>query len=57
MKFMLEIKLGNEAMQSPEQIARALDDIAENLIHKGFLADRFIMDDNGNLVGKWEVTS
>jgi endogenous inhibitor of DNA gyrase (YacG/DUF329 family) len=58
MKFVLEIELGNDAMQTAEDVAEA---IRSKL--KGIEASTFntpegpynILDRNGNPVGKWEV--
>ena len=65
MKFILEIELGNDAMQTGEDIARALMDVAKDLMNYGIggrsrypvskIDGRKIMDENGNSVGKWEV--
>lgn len=62
MKFTLEIELGNDAMQRFGHIARALRRTANKLdeypvtsalcVDPGFA----IKDENGNTVGKWEVT-
>lgn len=49
--FRLEIVKGNEAMQTPEDVAAALERVAERLKDGcicGVIADR-----NGNIVGKW----
>ena len=56
----LKIKLGNDAMQTPEDVVRALaTDVAHQLRD---LADfdsqpgREIRDANGNTVGGWHIT-
>ncbi len=51
--FELQILLGNDAMQTGEDVARALHEVASNL-EWGFLGG-MIYDDNGNRVGQWEV--
>ena len=51
-KFKCEIELGNDAMQSNEQIARALLDVADALLSTDI---GNIRDENGNTVGFWEV--
>ena len=51
-KFKCEIELGNDAMQSNEQIARALLDVADALLSTDI---GNIRDENGNTVGSWEV--
>ena len=60
MKFVLTIKLGNEAMQTDGHIARALKDAAKSILS---YQDRIpeigdsgsIRDVNGNRVGSWHV--
>jgi hypothetical protein len=57
--FRLEIKLGNDAMQTPGDVSNALRDAAIKL---GSFGDwngddsGIIRDLNGNTVGTWEVT-
>ena len=66
MKFTLEIELGNEAMQSGQDVADALAKIGmpysgvglaqiQGCLGEGEGAD--IHDLNGNTVGSWEVTA
>jgi hypothetical protein len=60
MKFTLQIKLGNEAMQTGYDIAQALTEVAEKL--RGEDDARMdwsgnIRDINGNTVGSWKVGS
>lgn len=61
MRFVLTINLGNEAMQTASDIARALRDTASKLVQGGYgnLASDGdsgpIRDDNGNRVGSWHV--
>jgi hypothetical protein len=54
-KFILEIEIGNEAMKSPANIAKALEAAAKQVPHviplKG--GSTKIRDDNGNTVGAW----
>jgi hypothetical protein len=52
--FTLELELGNEAMQSPEDIADALRRVAQ-MIENSHGAEGSIMDNNGNTVGKFET--
>lgn len=60
-KFTLEIELGNEAMKSDADIARALRQVANRLRENKYVATvkgygdvtRGIMDRNGNTVGFW----
>ena len=63
MKITIEIELGNDAMQTREDVFAALDqefggatpgeyDATLRIGHSGG-----IMDLNGNNVGKWEVTA
>lgn len=49
--FRLTIKLGNAEMQTPEDIAGALRDVAD-AVEQG-RADGFVHDTNGNRVGSW----
>lgn len=61
-KFKLEIELGNEAMQDQHDVAKALANVAERL--RKLVSTKFgpyglegkIQDQNGNTVGRWEVT-
>ena len=58
-KFILEITLGNEAMQTPADIAGALYDAADRVGEgspNSGVRDGKIWDINGNVVGKYEVT-
>jgi hypothetical protein len=50
-EFSLEIRLGNEAMQSVDDVARMLEKIA-GLLRRGRV-DGKIMDLNGNSVGHY----
>lgn len=50
--FELKIELGNDAMQSPEDIAWALRGAAYAIEYGGSAG--VIHDDNGNSVGEWE---
>jgi hypothetical protein len=64
-KFILEINLGNDAMQTPRDVAEVLDRAAYTLRSDGcFTGDfpgtcdasaRNIRDRNGNTVGHYEV--
>lgn len=53
--FVLRIELGNDAMQTPADIAAALRKLANDL-ERGF-STRYgtLRDVNGNTVGSWEV--
>lgn len=59
--FKLDIQLGNEAMTSGEDIARALRSVAEKLEDYGAISFgesgpvSRIMDLNGNTVGNWVI--
>lgn len=56
-RFKLEIKLGNAAMLDPNDVAAALTEVAESLRDRGFgYLEGAIRDENGNVVGSWEVT-
>ena len=51
--FTLTIKLGNDAMQDENDVARALEDVlATGAISGGWTKGK-IHDDNGNTVGEW----
>lgn len=61
MKFTLTITLGNDAMQTPDDVAAALAHVAHRVrasdawgdpTHAGHL----VLDDNGNRVGEWAVS-
>lgn len=52
--FTLEIQLGNDAMQTNEDVAEALRSIAEKLEFEEKESGA-IMDENGNSVGRFEV--
>ena len=56
MKFTLEIELGNDAMQTEDDVARALKEVAKNIRNHGFDdATEGIFDLNGNKVGEWRL--
>jgi len=54
-KFELTINLGNDAMQTPEDVSRALRIAADSLSKYGTDLDHGgIWDDNGNRAGEWK---
>lgn len=58
-EFTLEIEMGNDAMRSPGDVARALREAAdeiENLVnHRNVYGESgTFRDDNGNTIGRWE---
>jgi len=55
-KFILEIDLGNEAMQTRGDIAGALERASMMVRCGNYPLGATIRDDNGNVVGKYEVT-
>ena len=62
MKFVLSIKLGNDAMSEPSDIADVLRELANNLDSgnafdetNGKYAHGFLRDINGNRVGEWST--
>ena len=61
MKFTLEIELGNEAMQSRNDVEDALRRLGQNCKYMSDPPedgdDGGIMDYNGNTVGKWQVSA
>jgi hypothetical protein len=60
MQFTLTIDLGNDAMQTRADIESALRKLGQNCRYMSDPPeagdDGAIMDDNGNKVGRWEVT-
>lgn len=56
MKFTLEIELDDEAELSSRAVTKALDTVADEVTAVGLVA-RAIYNDNGDIVGKWEVTA
>ena len=58
MKFKLEIELGNDEMQTGNDVLNALRDSlkAEEQLPLEVGVGGRLWDVNGNLVGKWEVT-
>lgn len=55
-KFILQIELGNEAMQNKEDIVEALRKYAANIEYDLNERDGFIRDRNGNRVRHWKIT-
>ena len=55
-EFTLRIKLGNEAMQTPEDVADRLRAVADRLDYGMDLWSGKILDYNGNKVGEWVFT-
>lgn len=55
-KFTLRIEMGNEAMQTPEDVGDALWAVANRLNYGIDLQSGKILDYNGNTVGEWEFT-
>lgn len=54
--FKLEIRTGNDAMDSSDDVADALHKLADQLAdHMGAL-DGLVRDANGNTVGEWTLT-
>jgi hypothetical protein len=59
MKFTLTIEMGNDAVQTAEDIAGILDDTSQGIRDDGELISDFkfsVRDANGNTVGHWMVT-
>ena len=56
-EFTLRIELGNEAMQTPEDVAASLREIANRLDWGMYRRSGEILDMNGNTVGEWRFTS
>lgn len=53
-KFTLEIDMGNDAMRTRRDVARALRAIAAK-VNESTHFDSKVMDANGNTVGYWEL--
>lgn len=54
--FTLTIKLGNDAMQSANDVSHALYETAEKIDARDDMRDGRIYDANGNKVGEWNVS-
>ena len=52
-KFTLDIDLGNDAMQTADDVAEALRRVAKRLEADRDLSSGLIRDLNGNTVGVW----
>lgn len=56
MKFTLTIKTGNDAMETPGDVAAALRKVADRIGCPWLPGDTgTILDANGNTVGRWEM--
>lgn len=60
MEFVLRIELGNAAMRTRHQVAKALTDLAKRLVDERMTPqdedltdDGRVLDLNGNTVGEW----
>ena len=53
MKMTLEIKMGNEAMLTPNHLVEALSTVQIQLLNHS--NGNVIRDSNGNTVGEWSV--
>ena len=53
--FKLEIRLGNDAMQTHDDIANALEEVATK-VHNG-CTHGYVRDINGNTVGDFSVSA
>lgn len=56
-KFSMNIELGNDAMQQPQELADALREVANKIAAidpTDTNAGGKVLDDNGNEVGTWE---
>jgi len=59
MKFVLEIEMGNDAVQTPRDVAFVLKRAAVSVSrvedwHESYKEAR-ILDANGNTIGQWEI--
>lgn len=64
MKLKVEIEIGNDAMVTGDDLARAVHRVAESVanilddgepIKHSLLASSNVRDDNGNRVGSWSI--
>lgn len=59
MKFIVEIELGNDAMQTNRDVSKALRQVAKEVDHQGAMfrkpTEFKIRDLNGNTVGRYET--
>ena len=55
-EFTLRIEMGNEAMQTPEDVGDALWAVANRLNYGMDRSNGEILDYNGNKVVEWEFT-
>ena len=55
-EFTLRIEMGNEAMQTSEDVAGVLRDVANRLDYCMDRQSGKILDYNGNTVGEWGFT-
>lgn len=55
--FSLAIEIGNSAMESPDDVARALRRLADELETSSAAGNGRIRDDNGNAVGRWTFSA
>jgi DUF917 family protein len=53
--FTLTIELGNDAMQTPQDVADALEDVADRMMGALEFFHGKIMDENGNTVGTFDA--
>lgn len=53
-RLVLRIELGNDAMQTREQLSRAIRHVATRMTIAEHTEGR-IRDENGNTVGDWEI--
>lgn len=66
MKFTLTIKMGNDAMNSARDLSAAVSKVAHSILRyeadvdedgfKGKVIVSNVLDENGNKVGRWEIT-
>jgi hypothetical protein len=58
-KFTLEIELGNDAMQTPEDVTDALEEVVKQIRDRHWdgwtPGGESIRDINGNTVGRWSL--
>lgn len=59
MRFTLTIDFGNDAMQTADDLASALPDLANRIadsLRHGHWTSGGVADANGNRVGRWDLT-
>lgn len=53
--FVLRIRLGNDSMNSPSDVSKALSQTAVDVLFDWNNFGKLILDENGNSVGSWSI--